>query len=108
MGLEEYGFIRDVTALLIVGLPTAAGFALWRVFVTNRSETQQLISLGLNDRNEVRRPGAFPRTLVRLIATLISFVAVYLLGPDNLETFLAELMKDAEFFVWFGRYVVFN
>lgn len=108
MGLEEYGFIRDVTALLVVGLPAAAGFALWRVFVTNRSEAHQLISLEINTSNGVFKPRAIPRAIVRLSATLIWFIAVCSLGPDNLETFLAELLKDAEFLVWFGRYVVFN
>ena len=106
MGLEEYGFIRDVTALLVIGVPAAVGFALWRVFVTNHSESQQLVSLGIGKNNEALKPRVIPGVLVRLSTTLISFIAVYLIGPDNLETFLSELLKDAEFFVWFGQYAV--
>ena len=100
--LNEYGFVRDITPVLVVIIPSAIGFALWRAFVTNRSETQQLVSLRILDTSEAMKKRTIPSSLVQLSATLISVIAVYLIGPDNLELFLIELMTDAGFFVWFG------
>ena len=101
--LNDYGFLRDITALLVVIIPSAIGFALWRVFVTNRSEAQQLVTLGILDSGEAMKRRTLPSSLVQLTATLISVIAVYVIGPDNLELFLIELLNDADFFIWFGH-----
>ena len=46
--LEERGFLLDVAELMIVLIPTAIGYALWRIFVTNRTGPVGTSILGLD------------------------------------------------------------
>ncbi|HEX7330725.1 MAG TPA: hypothetical protein VF290_04450 [Pyrinomonadaceae bacterium] len=48
-GLEEVEFLRDVAVLMTVVIPTAIGYALWRIFVTNRSGPVKTSILGLDE-----------------------------------------------------------
>jgi hypothetical protein len=48
-GLEERGFIFDVGVLMIAVVPAAIGYALWRIFVTNRTGPEGTTILGLDE-----------------------------------------------------------
>ena len=48
-GLEEGGFLFDVAALMILIIPTAIAYALWRMFVTNRIGPRGTTILGLDE-----------------------------------------------------------
>lgn len=51
-GLEEGGFLFDVAGLMIFIIPAAIGYALWRIFVTNRRGSGRTTILGLNENSE--------------------------------------------------------
>jgi hypothetical protein len=46
-GLSEEGFAYDTSELMLVVIPAAALFLLWRLFVTNKAQSVQ--RLGLED-----------------------------------------------------------
>jgi hypothetical protein len=47
---EQRAFVANVGLLLIAVVPAAVGYALWRIFVTNRTDPVGTTTLGL-DRN---------------------------------------------------------
>ena len=51
-GLEQGGFISDVGAFMIFVIPAAICYALWRIFVTNRTGSGGTTILGLNENSE--------------------------------------------------------
>lgn len=87
-------FVRDATAFLVIFIPAAIGGVLWRAFVTNRCESQQLLSLGLTANSDTNTDWIIPSSLFRLTGCLVSFTLVYLIGPDNLEQLFFELLKE--------------
>lgn len=49
-GLEDRGFLLDVVVLMIYFvIPTAVGYTLWRIFVTNRTGLGGTTILGLDE-----------------------------------------------------------
>lgn len=54
-GLEERDFFFNVGVLMLVVIPAAIGYALWRIFVTNRTGLRGTTILGL-DENSVTHP----------------------------------------------------
>jgi hypothetical protein len=48
MGLEEVAFFYDVGSLMLLVVPAAIGYALWRIFVTNRTNPPGTLILGLD------------------------------------------------------------
>ncbi len=92
-GIED-SFAEEIVALLIVAIPTAIVYAIWRAAVSNHSESQQLLTLGLFERHETKHYEVIPSSLLRLTGCVLSFVVVYLIGPDNLEQFFFELLKE--------------
>lgn len=53
-GLEDGGFLLDVAGLMIFVIPTAIGYALWRIFVTNRTGPRGTTMLGLDENSAMR------------------------------------------------------
>ena len=49
LGLEERGFLIDFGILMIAAVPAAIGYALWRIFVTNRTGPVGTTILGLDE-----------------------------------------------------------
>ena len=57
-GLEEHDFLFDVGVLMIVVVPAAIAYVLWRIFVTNRISSRGTTILGL-DENSVTHPKVY-------------------------------------------------
>ena len=53
--LEERAFFADVGLLLIAVVPAAIGYALWRIFVTNRTGPVGTTTLGLDENSATYR-----------------------------------------------------
>ena len=49
-GLEEGGFFLDVARLMILVIPGAIGYALWRIFVTNQTRPGGISVLDLDEK----------------------------------------------------------
>ena len=66
-GAEPGGFFSFVAAFMIFVIPPAIGYALWRIFVTNRSGRRRTTILGLDENSatytEVYDQGISWRTL---------------------------------------------
>ena len=54
-GLEERGFLYDFGLLMIAAVPAAIGYALWRMFVTNRTGPLGTTILGLDENSATYR-----------------------------------------------------
>ena len=48
-GLEEGGFLHDAIALMILVIPIAIGYTLWRIFVTDPTGHVKTSILGLDE-----------------------------------------------------------
>ena len=53
--LEERGFLIDFAILMIAAVPAAIGYALWRIFVTNRTGPVGTSTLGLDENSATYR-----------------------------------------------------
>ena len=53
--LEERGFLIDFGILMIAVIPAAIGYALWRIFVTNRTGPIGTTILGLDENSTIYR-----------------------------------------------------
>ena len=54
-GLVERAFFADVALLLIAVVPAAIGYALWRIFVTNRTGPIGTTIMGLDENSATYR-----------------------------------------------------
>jgi hypothetical protein len=53
--LEERAFFSDYATLMIAAVPAAIGYALWRIFVTNRTGPLGTTILGLDENSATYR-----------------------------------------------------
>ncbi len=88
--LNEVGFFADTLALLQIVVPGATIFALWRIFVTNKSGPPGgIVVIGLDDSSSIysdtsqRRISFYHRMFYRL-TTLLTF-AIGLLAAKAFE-----------------------
>jgi|SRR5215211_1200675 len=51
--LEEGGFFSTVKTLMTFVIPAAIGYALWRIFVTNRTGPEGTTILGLDENSAI-------------------------------------------------------
>ncbi|HKE55685.1 MAG TPA: hypothetical protein VKB46_03250 [Pyrinomonadaceae bacterium] len=88
--LNELGFFADTLALLQIVVPGATIFALWRIFVTNKSGPPgDIVVIGLDDSSSIysdqsQRRISLCRRFLYCLTTILTF-AIGLLAAKAFE-----------------------
>lgn len=85
-GLTEGGFAHDTLELLLIVIPAAAVFLLWRLFVTNKTEPVQ--RLGLEDAVGANRNSILAVSRPLLFLYVMTSVTTFTVGVLVYQAYL--------------------
>ena len=92
-GLEDRDFFTAVGLLMIALIPAATGYALWRIFVTNRASSVGTTVLGLDE-----NPATYSESSSRRIPWRTVFLYVLTIASFAFEVY--KYLMDLELPMW--------